>query len=169
MNRIISWANSWPEGKMFFGALFGIGSVFSQIYVLYWLVIIFVVVDFITGVIADYKAHKKLSKKWYFESDKCWRTIYKLGFALISVSLVWLVELYCFGVENPFICRYIAAFICGAEFWSFLENSSEISGNKLFLQIKKFTKYKMRDKLGEEFGESVESIDNSENKGSDVQ
>lgn len=50
--------------------------------------------------------------------------------------------------------KKIAAFCCGVEFWSFLENAAVISEHPVFRWLRKFMKIKVEDQIGMTFEEA---------------
>lgn len=106
-------------------------------------VFIFIAIDFVVGCIASYKRAKRRKVKWYFESAKAWNTIYKLAFSLIAVSLSYYLDTKIFDFVDLKLPNMVAGFVCGTEFWSFLENAGDISEHPVFLAIRKITKRKI--------------------------
>lgn len=127
-------------------------------------VITFIAIDFITGILASYNRYKELGKanKWRFESIKAWRTIYKLVFALIAVVLTWIMQEHIIPFWDLKLVNIVTGFICGVEFWSFLENAADISHYKGFLWLKRITKSKFA-KADEEIGELLREEEAKEN------
>ena len=58
-------------------------------------------------------------------------------------------------------------FICGIEFWSFLENAGDLSEAAIFKKIKKFTISKVSQEIGCE-EEDIKELLNDENKEKDA-
>lgn len=52
----------------------------------------FIVVDFITGVLASRAVAVREGREWWFESRKAWRTILKAGFVAIAIVMMWIVD-----------------------------------------------------------------------------
>ena len=106
-------------------------------------VFIFIGVDFVVGCIASYKRSKRRKVRWFFESAKAWNTIYKLAFSLMAVSLSFYLDTKIFNFVDLKLPNMVAGFICGTEFWSFLENAGDISEHPVFRAIRKITKRKI--------------------------
>ena len=130
-------------------------------------VMVFIGIDFITGILASYNRYKEAgkAKKWRFESIKAWRTIYKLVFSLVAVILTWVMQEYIIPFWDLKLVNIVTGFICGVEFWSFLENAADISHYKGFLWLKRITKRKFA-KYDDEIGELLREEDAKENGGS---
>lgn len=124
-------------------------------------VFIFIAIDFVVGCIASYKRSKRRKIKWYFESTKAWNTIYKLAFSLIAVSLSYYLDYKIFDFVDLKLPNIVAGFICGTEFWSFLENAGDISEHPVFKAIRKLTKRKINKILDNEDEELVEPVQNN--------
>lgn len=124
-------------------------ALFSPIAPLVICVVIFITVDFITGVWASNKMARREDKAWYFESDEAWRTLYKLGFSLIAIAMAWLLESYVIDFVDIKLARLFAGFVCGVEMWSFLENASQISDAPYFEWMRKYLRRRVKKELDE--------------------
>lgn len=140
--------------KLLSGVLAGIASVFIRdLHPLFVAVCIFEITDFVTGVIKSAVVAKRAKQKFAFESVKAWRTIYKLVFILLGIVLAEMLD----GLVSESRLRfanYFAAFACGVEFWSFLENAAVISDHPVFRWLRKFMKIKVEDQIGMTFEEA---------------
>ena len=129
--------------------IMGIGtalvSYIAPVQTMFICVFVFITIDFITGILASYKRAKSCNKRWYFESEKGWRTIYKLTFSLIAIFLVYMLQELIIPFWDLKLINIITGFICGVEFWSFLENAADISHHKAFLYLKHITKNKLNE------------------------
>lgn len=110
-------------------------------------VIVFEIVDFVTGVIKSACISKRKGEKPAFESIKAWRTIYKFVFILIGICLSEMLD-NTLVESNLRLANYFTAFCCGVEFWSFLENAAIISDHPVFRWLRKFMKVKLEDEIG---------------------
>lgn len=117
-----------------------IAALFAPISPLILCVVLFIVVDFVTGVWASYRESSRASRRWYFESDEAWRTLYKLGFSIVAISMAWLLESYVIDFVDVKLARLFSGFVCGVEMWSFLENASVISDAPYFVWMRRFLK-----------------------------
>lgn len=122
-------------------------------------VFIFIGIDFIVGCIASYKRAKIRKTRWFFESAKAWNTIYKLAFSLIAVSLSHYLDTKIFDFVDLKLPNMVAGFVCGTEFWSFLENAGDISEHSVFKAIRKITKRKINRVIDCEEGEILNEND----------
>lgn len=119
----------------------GIGWL-SDIHALLICSLVFVAIDFVTGVWASRIRAKRAGKlaEWGFESGKAWRTVYKLCFVMFGIILAWLIDSYVLNFLNLKLANLFTGFVCGVEFWSYLENAAEISKHPIFKWLKKYMK-----------------------------
>lgn len=116
-------------------------------------VFLFELVDFITGCWkSSVLAHKK-HQKFAFESIKAWRTIYKTILILVGIYLTYLLDYEVLTMRELYLPNYFCAFVCGVEFWSFLENAAQISDHPLFRWLRRFMKAKVEEGLDTNFDE----------------
>ena len=87
---------------------------------------------------------------WGFESEKAWKTVSKLCFIMVGIVMAWLIQRHVLTPlgANLKLCYLFAGFVCGVEFWSYLENASEISGHPVFRWLRKFMKKKVDETIG---------------------
>lgn len=111
--------------------------------------IIFVGIDFITGVWASKVRAKKRGESWGFESQRARKTVFKLALIMAGIILAWLVDSIILDYMNLNLAHLFTGFVCCVEFWSYLENAAEISDHPVFRWVKKFMKKKV-DKILEE-------------------
>lgn len=123
---------------------------FSPISSLLWCAFIFVAIDFVTGVWASYVRYKRagLRDKWGFESSKAWNTVFKLLFIMCGIYLAWRIDTDILHFLNLRLANIFTGFVCGVEFWSYLENAAEISQHPIFRALKKVIKEKVDKELG---------------------
>ena len=98
----------------------------------------FVAIDFISGVVASRAVAMREGRKWYFESREAWRTIHKLCFIVIALSLMWLLERCVLDFATFNITKIFAGFICTIELWSLLENISQLSDAPIFEWMRRY-------------------------------
>ncbi len=122
-------------------------SIFAPIAPLIICVVVFIAVDFVTGVWASHEMALKANKRWYFESEEAWRTLYKLGFTLIAVAMAWLIESLVINFLEVPVTKLFAGFVCGVELWSFLENASQISDAPLFEWMRKYVHRRIKKEI----------------------
>lgn len=133
--------------KWIAGALFSVISPLFPLKPLANVLLVFIAVDFITGVVASWHRGEG------FCSKKMWRTIYKTVFAQAGIVLAFLLDeivlMPAVGAQLH-LARFFTAFVCGTEFWSFLENASEVSHHPIFLFVRKLMTNKFKEATGED-------------------
>ena len=140
--------NMYPT-KTLAGIVAGfVGVMSDNLLPLFIAVVVFEVMDFVTGVIKSGVVSKRKGGKFAFESIKAWRTIYKYVFILIGIILAELLDATIADGTRLRLANYFTAFCCGVEFWSFLENAAIISDHPIFRFLKRFMKEKMEDAIG---------------------
>lgn len=108
--------------------------------------ILFVVVDFVTGIIASCVVARRECRPWWFESRKAWRTVAKAGFVAIAIVMMWIIDHCLLEFMHLNLANLFTGFVCGVELWSFLENAQTISGSSLFEWMGRW----VRRRVGEE-------------------
>lgn len=131
------------------GAMMGLVALFAPIRPLVLCALSFIIIDFITGVIASCCEAKQRGEAWYFSSHEAWRTIRKAGFVMLAIAMSWLIEYCILDFMTLHLTRIVAGAICGVEMWSFLENASVLSDTKLFLWLRNYVKRKVESEIGE--------------------
>lgn len=140
--------NLYPA-KVLAGVFAGFLTVFiDNLLPLFITVMVFELVDFITGCIKSYVVAKRQKTKFAFESVKAWRTIYKFVFLLIGVVLMEMLDQTIANEGRLRFANYFTGFACGVEFWSFLENAAIISDHPIFRWLRKFMKLKVEETTG---------------------
>ena len=109
----------------------------------------FILIDFVTGIVASRCEAKQRGERWYFSSHEAWRTIRKAGFVLLTISMCWLIEWCILDFVTLNLTRIITGAICGVEMWSFLENASVLSDAKVFEWLRNYVKRKVEKEIGE--------------------
>ena len=141
--------------KILAGILAGFLSVFVQnLLPLFVTVMVFELVDFITGVIKSAVVAKRTKQRFAFESVKAWRTIYKFVFILVGIVLAEMLDQTIAAETRLRFANYFTAFCCGVEFWSFLENAAVISDHPIFRWLRKYMRFKVEDQIGMSFEEA---------------
>ena len=129
--------------KYLSGIVAGVMSFFAPVEPLLLCAMVFVAVDFLTGVLADrHKAHAE-GRVWRFESAKAWKTVRKLSFVMAGIVLAWMMDSLMLPVVELRLANLFTGFVCGVEFWSYLENAAEISDHQIFRTLKKIMKNKL--------------------------
>lgn len=127
------------------GAAAGIAALFAPIGPLLATALVFIGVDFLTGVAADRTAARRRGRQWYFESGKAWRTVVKAALAVTAIAMAWLLDRCVPDFLHLDAARLFAGFICGVELWSFLENAAQLSEAPLFRALRRYARRRMLD------------------------
>ena len=144
--------------KIVLSALGGLIAFFAPIHPLIILVIVFVGIDFITGVWASRKRAKRDKRKWAFSSERARSTVYKTVFYVAGICLCWSLDLYALTFVDIYLEKIFAGFILGVELFSFLENAADISDHPVFRWLRKFTAKELKDKAGIDIETAKEDI-----------
>ena len=128
-------------------ALVGAIALFAPIAPLVGCAVLFVAIDFVTGVAASRARARRDSVEWYFESHEAWRTVLKLGFVVIAIAMSWLVERCVLDFMTLNLAKIFTGFTCAVEFWSFLENASQLSESPLFVWLKRYARRRIRKEV----------------------
>lgn len=131
------------------GAFLGLAALFAPIKPLILCALSFILIDFVTGVLASRCEAKQRGERWYFSSHEAWRTIRKAGFVLLTIAMGWLIEWCILDFMTLNLTRILTGVICGVEMWSFLENASVLSDAKIFTWLRNFVKRKVEEEIGE--------------------
>ena len=131
------------------GAILGLAALFAPIKPLILCALSFILIDFVTGIVASRCEAKQRGERWYFSSHEAWRTIRKAGFVLLTISMCWLIEWCILDFVTLNLTRIITGAICGVERWSFLENASVLSDAKVFEWLRNYVKRKVEKEIGE--------------------
>lgn len=134
--------------KFISGAALGVLSLFAPIKAVVICALLFIVVDFILGVLASRQESRRQGKDWYFSSQEAWRTIRKSGFVLLTIAMTWLVEMCVLDFMDIHLTRVVAGVICGVEMWSMLENVSVLSDAKIFKWLRQYVHRRIEKEIG---------------------
>ena len=132
------------------GAAAGVAALFAPIGPLVITTMLFIAVDFLSGVAADRAAARHDGRPWYFESCKAWRTVLKLALAVTAIAMAWLIDACILDFMHLNLARLLAGFTCGVELWSFLENAAQLSDAPLFRGMRRFVHRRIRKEVGNE-------------------
>ena len=131
------------------GAFLGLAALFAPIKPLILCALSFILIDFVTGVLASRCEAKQRGERWYFSSHEAWRTIRKAGFVMVTIGMGWLIESCILDFVTLNLTRILTGAICGVEMWSFLENASVLSDAKLFEWLRNYVKRKVEREIGD--------------------
>ena len=121
------------------GAAAGIAGLFAPAGPLIATTLLFIVMDFLSGVAA-----------WYFESRKAWRTVAKAALVLTAIAMAWLLDTCVLDFLQLNVARLFAGFTCGVELWSFLENAAQLSDAPFFLRMRRYVRRRIGKEVGDE-------------------
>lgn len=129
--------------KYLSGALMGLAGFFAPIWSLVLCAAVFVAIDFVTGIAASRKRALSAGQEWGIESRKAWKTVYKLCFIMAGIVLSWMIDSFILPFMGLRLANLFTGFVCGVEFWSYLENAAEISEHPVFRWLKRYMKRRL--------------------------
>lgn len=132
------------------GAAAGIAALFAPIGPLVATTVVFIGVDFLSGVAADRAAARREGRAWYFESCKAWRTVVKLTLAVTAIAMAWLIDTCVLDFMQLNVAKLLTGFTCGVELWSFLENAAQLSDAPLFRWLRRYVHRRIQKEAGDE-------------------
>lgn len=112
--------------------------------------LLFIAIDFVTGIMASRTVARREGREWWIESRKAWRTVYKAGFTAVAIIMMWLIDHVLLGFMNLNIANMFTGFVCGVELWSFLENATTISSSPLFSWLGRWVKRRITKEVDNE-------------------
>ena len=112
--------------------------------------LVFIAIDFVTGIMASRAVARREGREWWIESRKAWRTIYKAGFTAVAIIMMWLIDHVLLGFLNLNLANLFTGFVCGVELWSFLENATAISRSPLFSWLGRWVKRRVTKEVDNE-------------------
>lgn len=136
--------------KFFSGLLLSLVGLFAPAAPMILCTMLFIAIDFLSGVAADRAAARKEGRVWYFESAKAWRTIRKAAFVVVALAMAWLIDSYILDFMHLRLARLFAGFTCGVELWSFLENAAQLSDAPLFEWLRRYVHRRIEQEVGDE-------------------
>lgn len=132
------------------GAAAGVAALFAPMGPLVITTMLFIGIDFFSGVVADRVTAHREGRTWYFESCKAWRTVLKLALAVTAIAMAWLLDTCVLDFMQLNLARMFAGFTCGVELWSFLENAAQLSDAPMFRWLRRFVRRRIRKEVGDE-------------------
>ena len=111
---------------------------------------LFISIDFITGILASRAEAKRAGETWHLQSRKAWRTVAKAGFVALAIVMMWIIDYAILGFMHLNLANIFTGFVCGVELWSFIENAARISGAPLFEWISRWFKRRIGKEVGGE-------------------
>ena len=129
------------------GTAAALAALFAPIGPLVITTMLFIAVDFLSGVAADRASAHRAGRPWYFESCKAWRTVVKMGLAVTAIVMAWLLDRCVLDFMQLNLAKLFTGFTCGVEFWSFLENAAQLSEAPLFRWLRRYAKRRVESHL----------------------
>lgn len=162
MTPFISTIGRSKIAKFLSGIFYAAVLHFQPLDKLFYNLLIFIAIDFVTGIWAD---KVRRGKRFRFSSKKLWRTVYKTVFGLVGIVLFFQLDTQILQLEDPLhLANYFTAYICGAELWSWLENASDISGHNIFLWFRRAFSRRMKEDTGLDFENDLKDHDDDTEK-----
>ncbi|MEG1701157.1 MAG: phage holin family protein [Alistipes sp.] len=136
--------------RLISGVAAALVALFAPIGPLVACTVVFIGVDFLSGVAADRTQTLREGRPWYFESRKAWRTVLKLTLTVTAIAMAWLIDSCILNFLQLNLARLFTGFICGVELWSFLENASQLSDAPLFRWLQRYVHRRIRKEVEDE-------------------
>lgn len=131
-------------------AVAAVAALFAPIAPLVVCTLVFVAIDFCSGVAADRRQTLAAGKRWYFESRRAWHTILKATLAVTALAMAWLIDSCILDFLHLRLAHLFAGFTCSVELWSFLENAAQLSDAPLFRWLRHYVHRRIRKEVGGE-------------------
>ena len=112
--------------------------------------LLFIAIDFVTGIAASRAVARREGREWRIESRKAWRTVFKAGFVALAIVMMWVIDSAILDFMHLNLAKLFTGFVCGVELWSFLENAAAISGSPLFELMGRWVKRRMGEEVIDE-------------------
>ena len=135
--------------KIWSYALVSVLGFFEPLWVLMLWFLIFIVVDFITGVYASLVEGKLIT------SNKMQKTVIKFIMYSTAIFLLHGIDVYMISFTKLYLARIGATLICGIELYSIFENCYRVTGNVVFKILTQFTLKKIEQQIGVEIDDKV--------------
>lgn len=114
----------------------------APIQVLFLWLLIFIIVDLITGVCASWNEGKIIT------SHGLQRTVLKFINYATAIFLLHGIDVYMVVFAELYLARIGCTIICGIELYSIFENMYRVTGNEVFKILTQFTKKKIKQETG---------------------
>jgi hypothetical protein len=66
---------------------------------------------------------------------------------MAGIVLAWMLESMVLTFAELHLAKIFTGFVCGVEFWSYLENAADISGHPIFTALRNLLKGKVENTL----------------------
>lgn len=133
--------------RYFSGAIVSLLALLAPVRGLVICAIVFIGIDFLTGVVASWRRARNAGLPWAFESRRAWNTIVKLALVMVGIVMAWLIDAYVLNFLGLNLAKLFTGFVCGVELWSYLENAAEISDHPLFSALRRLLKKEFDNRL----------------------
>ena len=114
----------------------------APIQVLFLWLLIFILVDLVTGVCAAWNEGQIIT------SHGLQKTVIKFITYATAVFLLHGIDVYMVVFANMYLARIGCTIICGIELYSIFENLYRVTGNEVFRILTQFTKKKIKEETG---------------------
>lgn len=123
--------------KIASGVVAGCAGLFAPAMPLMVAALLFMVVDFVTGVLADRRIARSGGREWHFESHRAWQSVRKISYVMVGIVMASAIDGLLGDMLPVEIAKIYTGFVCGVEFWSYLENASVLSDKGLFCALRR--------------------------------
>ncbi len=134
--------------KCLWGCVAGFFALFAPAQGLIVCAMAFVAMDFVTGIVAGRCRSRRAGLQWRFSSRRAWDTVTKLIFVMAGIALAWMLDSMVLTFVELHLAKIFTGFVCGVEFWSYLENAADITGHPIFGAVKNLLKKKVGRAIG---------------------
>jgi phage-related holin len=136
------------HGKLLWGGGAAIVALLAPVKGLVMCAVVFVAIDFVTGVAASRCRARREGVRWNFSSRRAWDTALKMVFVMAGIVLAWLLESVVLTFAEFNLAKIFTGFVCGVEFRSYLENASDITGQPVFRAFGRILKRVVGKRVG---------------------
>ena len=136
--------------KFVSGLVAAIAALFAPIAPLVGCTLLFIGIDFLSGVAADRQTARREGRTWYFESHLARHTVKKAALCITTLAMAWMLDSCVLSFLHLRIAHLFAGFTCGVELWSFLENAAQLSDAPIFRWLRQYVHRRIRKEVGDE-------------------
>lgn len=118
--------------KWFFSVLGGIMTIIEPNIPFIIIAFAFIIADCISSYRLARRVKRTTGKSnAKFQSKKAWKVVLTALAAMATIVLAWVIQKYILVMyDNLYLPNWTAAFICGIQAWSILENEASCNGSK---------------------------------------
>lgn len=132
------------------GAAAGIAALFAPIGPLVACAVVFIGIDFLSGVAASRSAAAAKAAHGTSRAAKHGARSSSWPLPLRRSPMAWLIDSCILNFMELNVARLFTGFTCGVELWSFLENASQLSDAPLFRWLRRYVRRRIRREAGDE-------------------